>query len=171
MKPVLSISIPKYRINKKPNYSAIGEKLENIIKKNFFNKDIAVRCLSLRDHPKKSLEELIAIIEEKGTDRYDPKRKMSVAHDFYTEKGVELFASPVKVTDNLDFMADVLRDFYEGAVEDRGYSMKIDLIVVYDRKKLRLIPIQYEDGIGNEAFSFLRPKRKSEAVIGFIKIV
>ncbi len=126
--------------------------------------------MSLQDHPGKSLDELIEIITKTGTDRYNISRKMAVAHDFYSDKGIEIFAVPAEVNKELDISAEAIQDFYEGALKDRGYSLKIDLVVIYDLEQLELIPIKYDDGIGKDAYKFRYPSRKSDAVLGFIKI-
>ncbi len=171
MKHVYAISLPGYHKGSKPDCEYIGKLLDDTIKAHFMSQHIAIRALSLQDHPDKSTDDLITIISETGTDKYDPARKMSVAHDFYTDKGVEIFATPVKVTDDLRLMNEVLKDFYEGALGDRGYSLKIDLLVIYDFDQLVTIPIRYDDGVGKEAFKFKDPDKKSNTLRGFIKII
>lgn len=170
MKPVYTLSIPAYKQNEKPDYGKIGKLIDDTLKEKFLHKNIAIRCLSLQDHPNKPIEELIQIIQTAGTDRYDPSRKMSVAHDFYMKKGVELFATPVKVSSDLSIMSEIIKDFYDGALKDRSYSLKVDLIVIYDLTQLELIPIQYEDGIGDDAYRFRDSEKRSDAVLGFVKI-
>lgn len=170
MHQIYSVSIPEYKIQQKPNYTTVGRVIDECIKEHFLDKEIAIRCLSLQDHQGLSVEELIAIIEKTGTDKYDPKRKMSVSHDFYSQKGVELFATPIKVTPNLTLMDEIIKDFYEGAKVDRGYSLKIDLLVIYDLYRLQEIPIIYDDGVGHEAYRFKNAQKKSDALLGFIRI-
>lgn len=169
--PIFKISLPEYSIDKKPDYETIGKKIDQVLIDNFLGQNIAIRCLSLQDHPGMSVEQLIEIIETTGTDKYDPQRKMTVAHNFYSEKGIETFATPVQVTENMKQMNDIIKDFYEGALYDRGYSLKIDLIVIYDISHLEVIPIKYDDGIGRESFKFKNPEKKQSAVLGFIKII
>lgn len=168
--PVYSVTLPENTIDKKPDYQFLGKTIDNALKKYFLNKSIAIRCISMSDHTEKSVDDLINIIQTTGTDRYDPQRKMSVAHDFYTEKGVEIFATPVTVTHTMILMNEVIKDFYEGALQDRGYSLKIDLIIIYDISQLQIIPIQYEDGIGEESFKFKHSDKKNEAVMGIITL-
>lgn len=171
MKPSYSLHIPEYSIQLQPDYKKIGVLIDDEVKKRFFGRHVAIRYLSLQDHTGLELDNLIQIIDETGSDRYDPERKMSVAHDFYTEKGVELFAVPAIVDAHLDISSDSIKDFFEGAKIDRGYSLKIDLLVIYDADKLDNIPIKYDDGIGKESFKFKDPNNKQDAVLGFIKIL
>lgn len=170
MKPVYSISIPDYSANAKPDYSAVGALIDNAIK-TYFNGKIAVRYLSMQDHKGLHVDELIKIINETGIDKYDPNRKLSVAHDLYTNKGVELFAVPAEVNPQLNISTEAIQDFYEGAIQDRGYLLKIDLVVIYNLNQLELIPIRYDDGIGEDAYRFRHPDHKKEAVLGYIKIL
>jgi hypothetical protein len=172
MKRTYTISIPEYTVLTKPDYAIVGAKIDEAIQAYFTGKKAALRYLSLRDHPGLSLDDLTNIITTSGTDRYDSDRKMSVAHDFYAEKGVELFVMPVEVTNKLNISAGIIRDFYEGALQDRGYSLRIDMVVVYDLDQLEEISITYDDGrVGEGDYKFKYPERKQEAVLGIIQIL
>lgn len=169
-KPVFSISIPEYSSTNKPDYKTIGKRIHSVIKDHFPTKHLVIRCLSLQDHPGMQIDDLIHIISESGTDRYDKNRKMSVAHDFYTEKGVELFATPYD--GKAETITEIIEDMYESTLGDRGYSLKVDLMVIYDQDQLELVPIKYDDGgIGTGDYKFRYPERKADAVLGFIKIL
>ena len=170
-KPICTVAIPEYTTSQKPNYIVVGKKIDEVIEEHFLGLSVALRYLSLEDHSSKSLNELTKIIQKTGTDRYDPERKMSVAHDFYSEKGVELFAVPVKVTLGFQVSPDTIADFYEGALEDRGYPIRIDVVVVYDLAQLEKIDIKYENGdIGEGDYKFRFPERKADAVLGIIQV-
>lgn len=172
MSQVHSVSIPEYKIDKKPDYEEVGRKIDEAIITylSHTGRKVGLRYLSLQDHLGLTSDELIKIILETGTDRYDPGRKMSVAHDFYSEKGVELFVMPVTVDDSLHVSAGVIKDFYEGALVDRGYSLRIDLVVIYNLDHLVPIPIQYEDGPGEGDYKFRYPDRKADSVLGIIQV-
>jgi hypothetical protein len=171
MKPVYSLDVPEYTTDQAVDYVTIGQKIDKVIVENFAGRPVALRYLSLHDHPSLSLAELIETIDRMGTDKYDPARQMSVAHDFYIEKGVELFAVAAAVGPDLGVSAETLQDFAEGAIEDRGQALRIDLVVVYDLLQLEPIPIEYPDGMGNDAFKFKNPSNKPDSVLGFIKIL
>ena len=171
MKPVYTVSIPDYKTEGKPTYEKWGLSIDTVLRLNFFGKKIAVRYLSTEDHAGMSAEELIKIIETTGTDKYDPNRKMSVAHDFYAEKGIDLFAVKADVDDELNISAQALEDFFEGAIMDRGYAIQPNVLVVYDRDQLETISIVYDDGVGEDGYKFKNAEKKADAVLGFIKIV
>ena len=69
MKPRIPISIPGYFQQEKPDYEKIGKQVDDVLKEKFRDERIAVRYLSLEDHPGMSLDELIKTIEETGTDK------------------------------------------------------------------------------------------------------
>lgn len=165
----LTLKLLNYNVENIEEFNNIGNIIDKTISKNFSQYDIAVRGLSLHDHPNLSLDNWIKIILKNGTDHYDPKRKMSVAHDFYTKQGVELFAMPIKAGEKVCFAKEMIEDFAVGAIQDRGYSLRIDLLVIYDLNKLVNIPIKYPDGIGKDAFRFKDAKREN-TILGFIKI-
>lgn len=168
MLPRYEVLVPEYTPELQPDYAAVGNKVDAIIQKKFMGREAALRYLSLQDHSAMTLDELINTIEKTGTDRYDSNRPMSVAHEFYKQKEVELFAVPITIDDRTNVTAEALKDFDEGAIKDRGYSLRINLVVVYDLSQLEHIPIQYDDGVGEDAFKFKYPEKRAEAVLGFV---
>ena len=169
--PVYSISLPEYRVDQKPDYEDVGAKIDVTIQKNFLGKKVCIRALGSQDHTL-SKENLVKRIMEEGTDKYDPN-KQSFWHgwDVYKNKGIDLFACFKKVTRDFHFMHEVVGDFYEGALADRGYSVRVDLLLFYDPNKLEMIPIKYaEDDIGEDAWKFKFPEKKRDALMGIIII-
>ena len=133
-----------------------------------------MRGLFLGDHPDLSRDELIATIQKLGTDRYDPNRE-SIHHGWYEEMGVEVHAISCEVTDKLwalddedyiaapSFMGEFLADFYESARAERGYSLRIDLLLAYDLGQLVVVPVEASQG-----YSFKDPEQKPTALFGYI---
>ena len=170
--PIYVISLPNYRLDKEPDYLRWGKAVDEVIKKHFIGKEIAIRALSLADHPRMTTDKMIHTIIKTGSDKYDSTRQ-SFWHkwEVYKDKGIELFLTKIKVGKNFHFMHEVFSDFFEGAVADRGYAVKLDIITIYDPSKLECIPIQYSDNdIGEDAWKFLYPHKKQEALLGIIKI-
>ena len=169
--PVYEISLPEYTLDKKPNYDKIGKKLDTFIQNHFLGKRLCIRALGSQDHSL-AKGELIQRILESGTDKYDSQKK-SFWHEWeiYKDKGIDLFACFKEITTNFQFMHEVIGDFYEGALADRGYSIRVDILLFYDPNKLQMIPIKYaEKDIGADAWKFRNPKRKKEALLGIIKV-
>lgn len=169
--PVLKISLPNYKPDKKPDYKNIGEKLDKFIKEHFYGKEIILRCISVADHDEKSIEEVINLIQKTGTDKYDPSKK-SFWHnwDVYKDKGFDIFASKVKVDENFHFGEETFELFYEGAVADRGYSVKLDIIMVYDPEHMEMIPVHFSETDIEETWKFKFSEKKPEALLGIIEI-
>src|SRR5262249_19105993 len=145
----------------------------------------------------RSLEDLVATILELGTDRYDPNRE-AVHGDFGTGVRIDLHAGPCIVAngklrslrpkdqplqDDPDYteMGGLVRIFYEGALADRGYSIRLDVIMLYDLDQLEPAPIRWtpEGPVPGPPpppeesceFTFKHPDRKPEALLGVIKIL
>jgi hypothetical protein len=176
--PVYTISIPEYTVDPKPDYAAVGRKLDRAIESHFQGK-IVIRGIGLIDHPGKSLDDLIALVLETGTDRYDAKREgVHYPEEYLTA----IFACPCEVTQKLtsahyhegrlefgSVMAECVGDFYEGALADRGYSIRLDLLLIYDRQQLLGLP---DDGVEDCClYTFRQPDRKREALLGIVKIL
>lgn len=169
--PVFAISIPEYRLAEKPDYQAIGRKLNDAIRSHFPEERNAIRCLGAADHPNQTLDSLIETIQRLGTDRYDPNRE-GVLHDFYKGRGIDLFALAYDPVNGAEIMAETIENFYEGALQDRGYRVKLDVVLIYDLSQLEFVPVDYGNGdMGRDAFRFKDPANKAKALLGIIKIV
>jgi hypothetical protein len=185
--PVYTISLPEYKAEAGTNWLAVGKKLDQVIAANFEGKEIAVRCVGLVDHPGLSLDELVSRILECGTDKYDPKRK-SIFHEYYQGINIDLHVSACVVSQGVlrslrgswqqlsSVMAEVVELFYSGTLVDRGYSVRLDVITVYDLNQLEEIPelaslfpdAKKETGPGC-GLNFKQPDQKQKALLGVVK--
>ena len=137
---VYTLSLPEYILKDKLNYKSIGTKIDSLIKKHFLDKRVLIRCISGDSHKQMNINRLIAIIKKTGTDMYDPKRK-KVCHSFYKKHTFDIFASKKKITKTMRFMQDVIQDFYEGALQDRGYPVRVDLLILYNPLQLKMLKL------------------------------
>ncbi|MSR85182.1 hypothetical protein EXS71_01965 [Candidatus Uhrbacteria bacterium] len=170
MPPVFTVSIPKYRLDQNPDSKAVGMRLNEAIRTHFDGQSIVFRCLSIADHPNHSLDSLIETIQQLGTDKYDPDRK-GVLHDFYEKYHLDMFALPYDFSRGAEIMEETVDNFYEGALQDRGFRVRLDLILVYDSSQLEFVPVDYGKGdFGRDGFRFMHPGEKQKALIGIIKI-
>lgn len=141
---------------------------------------VAVRALSIYDHPSMSCLQLADTILGTGTDRYDPTRRVVLA-DFYDPWGVELHAITCWAgTDGTltshhygesGVAAGLMRDFQLGPPVDRGsVPLRVDLLAVYDRAALEPIAVAYADGAETDptAFRFRYRVEAANAVLGVI---
>ncbi len=169
--PVHIVSIPEYRRDTKPDYQIVAKKINEMILSHFPGEGTAIRCLSVADHPNQSLDSLIETIQRLGTDKYDPNRE-GVLHDFYKGRGIDLFALAYDRISGEKIVAETIENFYEGALQDRGYRVKLDVVLIYDLNQLEFVPVDYGKGdMGRDAFRFKDPANKVKALLGIIKIV
>lgn len=190
---VFTVKIPEYNLEQSPDFSKIGAKLDNILKENFPGKWLAVRGVSLQDHPGRSLAWLVEKIKEIGTDRYDPKRK-GVLESLDTEFSIELHAIPMMYNNEMvcphysgercetgSAIGELLNDFVVGAVVDRGYALRIDVLMLYDLDQLKSAPLTWTDKGPTRTdipillqetctFQFKDPANKRRALLGIITI-
>src|SRR3989344_5327479 len=175
---IIEISIPEYTIDSQPNYIEIGAKIDKAFTENFEGRFL-VRELSITDHPQYTLDELADIILKTGTDKYDPNRK-GVAHDEFEPYKPDIQAGEVVIKDRKivgeSFSEDVRR-FYENTLLDRGYRLRIDLIVLYDPKQLvKAEKIDHtkpstQPHLEQYLWRFKDQDKKPMAVAGIIKIL
>ena len=67
-----------------------------------------------------------------------------------------------------------LNSFYEWPIKDRSRPIRIDIGVVYDLSKLRVVEHKYlgrESEIKRDGFVFKNPKNKKSSILGIIKIL
>lgn len=129
---IIEVKIPEYIIDEQPDYEAVGKKIDEAIQTNFEGKYL-LRALSMIDHPQLTLDEFVDIIVRTGTDKYDPNRK-GVAHEDFAPYKPDLQAGEIWIENGTlqgeSFSEDVRR-FYENVLLDRGYRLRIDLLLVY----------------------------------------
>ncbi len=127
---IITISLPEYTIDAQPNYNAIGSCFDKALEENFEG-SFLLRALSMIDHPYYSLDELVDIILMTGTDKYDPNRK-GVSHEEFEPYKPDLQAGTVVIQNGRiitePFSINIKR-FYENVLLDRGYRLRIDLLV------------------------------------------
>ena len=174
----ITVSIPEYRVEIQPDYKYVGEKIDKVIADNFEGKFL-LRALSMIDHPKYTLDQLADIILKTGTDKYDSSCK-SVAHEEFEPYQPDIQAGEIEIKKGKivgeSFAEDVKR-FYENTLIDRGYRLRIDLIVLYDPEQfIRAEKIDHSkpsipSRLERFLWKFKNPNTKSNAVVGIIKIL
>lgn len=194
MTQIYEISLPEYEKDESTDFSKIGKKADEFVATNYPNKWIAIRGVSLESHPGKSLDELVELILEHGTDRYDKNRK-SVHYEMDEKFGIELHASTVfynkdeaksghyskeRLTTGSP-IGQQLEELYHGAIIDRGYPVVADLLLIYNVDKLKTPPIQWNEKKNEPEFtdtpkppenstSFIFKGNKKDALLGIVKI-
>jgi hypothetical protein len=167
---VIEISLPEYRPNERPESTAIGQKLDQLLAENFYGKTVVVRCVGMRDHPKLTLDELVDLVIKNGVDKYDKERK-GIADHMVPEKYRDRFIYGEEIT--VDKFKDsgmdlIIDDFHDGAIGDRGYSIRVDLIMIYDRDAFLRLENIYPETTESDVFVFRKPPET--ALRGLIKI-
>jgi len=181
---LVSISLPDYGVEQEPESAALGLRLDAVIAGRFPERRLAVRGIGLIDHPGWSAQELIETLRARGTDRYDPARR-GIHADFYADYAIDLFATPCEVRGGRlisrndpavpSVMGQLLSDFFHGAITDRGYPIRLDLLLIYDREQLTevdcsaLWPDQAPEP-ESSAFAFRDPGRKTDALLGIVHL-
>ncbi|MBI3494635.1 hypothetical protein HY004_01475 [Candidatus Saccharibacteria bacterium] len=168
---LIVVNLPQYRVDTEPNHKVIGKIVDKVIQENFTGKTIVVRGVSSSAHSDKSVDELVEIIKDSGTDRYDQKR-IGDRYENIKGKHIDLFAFRRKVTPRMEVFKDISWGFYHGSRTIHGKPVRIDILTVYDASQLRAVVHQYEgrDDIKRDGFVFKNPSDKKSAVLGIIKI-
>ena len=175
---IVTISIPEYNLDNQLDYKKIGAKIDKVFEDNFEGRFL-VRELSITDHPQFSLDGLVDIILKTGTDKYDPSRK-GVAHEEFEPYKPDLQAGEVIIKDGKiigESFSEDIRRFYENALLDRGYRLRIDLIVIYNpeqmvqAKKIDHTKPSIESHLEQYLWRFKDSEDKPRAIVGVIKIL
>jgi hypothetical protein len=173
---IISLPLPEYTIVTQPDYRTLGAKIDKVVEDNFNGKDVAIRALSLTDHPELTLDSFTDIIIKTGTDKYDPNRK-GVAYEEFSAYNADLQAYACRVGKDPIDGADLIKKFYENVLLDRGYRLRIDLLIIYDlhqlvrAEKVDLSKPGVHPRLEPYLFRFKDPDNKPQALLGIIKIL
>lgn len=168
---LMTVKVPQYTVDAEPDHKTIGKLVDEVIKEYFDGNTIIVRGISSAAHPDLSVEGLIQVIKDQGTDRYDPAR-VGDRYENIKGKQIDLFAFRRKVTPRMELFKDISWGFYHGAKAIHGAPVRIDLLTIYDASQLKAVVHQYEgrDDIKRDGFVFKNPDNKAASLLGIIKI-
>jgi hypothetical protein len=183
---IISISLPKYTIEKEPDYDRLGKIVDNKIANEFSDGRYIIRAISLDEHTDLSLDQLVNKILELGTDKYDPYRK-PVAHEDFQAYDYDIQAGYFdikngKILDDMDnecrtMFGTTIYNFFLNTPLDRGYSVRIDLLLLYDPKKMVLAKainanfVKTKPELEQFLYKFTTPSDKRSALLGIVKIL
>jgi len=182
---VIEVHLPEYDINKKPNYIRLGKKVDAILEKSFSDGKYILRAISTNEHKGISLNKLANIVLRTGTDKYDLNRK-GVCHDEFCGYDYDIQAGTFEIKNGKlivegnvypTIFGDIVYHFYERTPLDRGYPVRIDLLLIYNPTKLekarkvnlKAPPVRRK--LINFLYKFKNPKNKKDALLGIIKVV
>jgi hypothetical protein len=167
------LKVPKVYIDNQPDFKKIGSKIDNCLKKHFLNKEVAIRVLGSEEHNGKSINDLVKIIKQFGHDRYDSKRKGD-RYENIENKKIDFFATDFKISKNNSYLEHFLEPFYYWPLYDRGKPIRIDIAIIYDLSKLKIVEHRYkgrENELKKDGFVFKYPNNKPDSILGIIKIL
>ena len=172
--PVHSIAIPECRLTETTDWLTVGRKLDQLISIRFRPGPVAIRGIGTVDHPGRTLDELAEVICSMGTDKYDDRPGLHYGRSGTTD----IHAGPHLITPEgltaekyMDGspMAECVALFYEGAIADRGYPVRLELLMVYDLDQLApmsgLLPMSCYQ------FAFKDETEIRSALLGVVKVL
>jgi len=153
---VIEVNI-QYDANKAPDYKAIGEQINEHLKKHFKGQKIVVHPISKEEHPDRTIEDVLNHLLEHGTERAEEKNKEQPGK----ENAYDFLGNYHEIHEKSDIMSAYAKD----------NQMKVDLVAVYDSEHVEKIPYSGKSkGIG-DAYKFKQPDKKSSALKAVLKIV
>lgn len=186
MLKTIKVNLPEYNIESQPNYIKIGKKVDSVIEQFLQDGDYIYRAIGGDDHKDMAIDELISKITELGTDKYDLERK-EVCHDEFSRYDHDIQAGSFSVNngklilddsyEHSSLFGDTAKKFYENVLLDRGYRVRIDLLVIYDANKLekaKKIDPEAESArpeLEDCLYKFKDPDNKKDALVGIVKIL
>ena len=175
---IVSVGIPEYTVGTKPDYAKVGAKIDKILEENFSGKFLE-RVIGLQDHAEYTLDELVDIIVKLGTDKYDPERK-GVAHEQFDPYKPDIQAGDIEISNGKlsePYGETLIKLFYENVMLDRGYHVRVDLILLYDPKQMiraervDLTKPSVDSDLEQYLWKFKDPNNKQKALMGIVKIL
>ena len=172
--PVYVLNLPEYQVDKEPNHETIGKKVDDFLKLHFLGQKIVVRCLGSLEHPGKKVDEVISLIQEMGTDRYDPTREGD-RYENNEGRHIDIFAFDYDVKPETEMFKIFTWPFYHYRSKfTGGQPVRIDIITIYDPEALEQIQFSYKgrehEGLRTDGWVFKDPEHKISALKAIIKI-
>lgn len=183
---VATVRAADYTVSRRPAYDAIGRRVDAAILRAFPDGRYILRAIGLDDHPGTTLEQLAAIVLTTGTDKYDPERT-AVGHAEFSGYDYDIQAGRIEIRgrrflpDRSDpsptLFGGIARHFFEGAPIDRGHPVRIDLLLLYDPRRLVRARRRHPHakgvrrGLDRFLFRFVEPEDKPRALVGLVKIL
>ena len=183
---IIEVHIPEYHLNTKPDYLKVGRKVDTEIEKNLPDGHYVYRAIGKDDHPDLSLNRLMETILKLGTDKYNPKRKEVCFEEFcmydhdLQAGSFDIKNHKIVLDDSYEYpsmFGDTVKKFYENALLDRGYRVRIDVLIIYDAHKLvraKKIDPKAESArpeLEECLYKFKDPDNKQDALTAIIKIL
>jgi len=178
--------LPEYTLDSEPDYPIFGKKVDTLIEDSLSDGNYLYRALGIEDHPDLDLDQLVSKIKKLGTDKYDLNRK-EVCHEDFEMYDHDIQAGIFKIKkgklilgDNFEhnsLFGDTIKKFFFNVLYDRGYKVRIDLIIIYYKNKFenaKIVgskPSKLRQGLDKYLFKFKEPKNKKESIAAIIKIL
>ncbi|HUB93579.1 MAG TPA: hypothetical protein VMB52_03695 [Verrucomicrobiae bacterium] len=171
MPKLIEISIPTHKPGKVPAYETIGPKLDELLKRHFIGKKVVIRCIGSQDHPDMHLDTLTDVVMTTGTDKYDSSRT-GFGYGAFVGKGtnIDFYGEDITIASDTAIMSRTLHEMYYSAIGDRGYAVHVDLVLIYNYRKLDMVMNLYDHHETSDGFVFKDPDHKQAALLGVIKI-
>ncbi len=127
------------------------------------SKQLIVRLISSKDHDM-SKAELIKLVRETGSDRYDKNRKQ-MFDDFYGKHNIDFFGTIVEEAKLDDYIAEMEHEFGTKTLGDRKRRVEPDIAIMYNASNCNMVQHVYEDRLTSDCFQFISsPKEALEEV-------
>ncbi len=166
---IITIDIPEYTVDIEPDHRNIGKKVDDVLREHFMGQTVLLRALGTIDHKDKSVDELVDIIKTTGTDKYDPER-IGDRYPNIEGKQFDLCALTRTISIHSKIFWQLSWSFYSSPLKVRGYPVRVDIIIVYDPKKLKAVfytPLEKKK-LMRDGFVFRDKNNKPGAILGII---
>ncbi len=171
--PVHELALPEYTVASRPDYRAIGRKIDDKLCELYLGRAIVLRGITIDDHPGKSLDDLVEIVCDLGHDLYSPDREgVHYPTDFKIDMHAVLFGEVDGIVrQETEYSWDMVASFYEGPPSDRnGPPIRLDLMMVFDPDQLEYVQVPWTEDYSC-MYRFRFPQRKREALLGVIRLL
>lgn len=168
---IVRVNIPEYDTSTELNLKSISKQIDMALIKNFGGKKVILRAVSSEAHDK-SQSELVEVIKNTGSDRYDPIRKGD-RYDNVHDKQIDLFGQTKIIQRDKNLSIFILKGFHVyGQKFHNKPSNKMDIWMVYDRTKLKYVTHFYEKYMvmKRDGYIFKDQNNKAGALLGIIVI-
>ncbi|HQG58132.1 MAG TPA: hypothetical protein PLX79_04140 [Candidatus Dojkabacteria bacterium] len=183
---IITVKLNGYDILQKLDYLALGKIVDKEIETRIPDGKYILRAIGSQDHPGMNIDQLVKIIVKLGTDKYDPNRK-GVCHDDFANYDYDIQAGTCEIKNSKLIIdpsstipsefGDIILHFCEHVIHDRGYPVKIDVLMFYDPSQLSIArkinkdSKSVDDKLVKYLYKFNNSQKKHLALKAVVKII
>lgn len=163
MSKLTHLHLPHYHVQSKPDHEKIGAEIDAHLRAHYSG-DIVVRAISMQEKTE-PLDDVINQILTQGTDIVDSNK---TGRGYERAENIDFFG--VQTHTDKPMTEKFIERFYSKPLLKGGQPLRTDIYMIYDPKKVVMVPHEHEGKQKKYGFRFKEGYTKQDALLGVLKV-